>query len=112
MIKKRSDLFTLLLLLLFPLARLFIPSFPSFILSNLPLFLPLPPLPLGLLSVTCPTMRSFHLRLHVHVHTPYDTKKASAQVHTYCTVPYMYLTCPYIHHTTQKGLPSPSSSGR
>lgn len=40
MIEKGSDLFTLflLLLLLFSLARLFIHSFPSFILSNFPPF--------------------------------------------------------------------------
>lgn len=74
MIEKGSGLFTLLLLLLlllFPLARLFIHSFPSFILSNSPLFCFS-----SLSSVTCPTMRSFHLRLHPM----------------------------YIHHTTQKGL--------
>lgn len=75
----------------------FIHSFSSFILSDPPsAFFPLPPLPLGHLSVTCPTMRSFHLKLHVHVHTPYDTKGASAQVTLGIYVLYCTLHVPYI----------------
>lgn len=55
------------------LARLFIHSFIPLLHS-----LGFPPFFLlfsSLSSVTCPTIQSIHLKLHVHVHTPYDTKK-------------------------------------
>lgn len=113
MIKRRSGLFTLLLLLLllFSLARLFIHSPPSF--SWIP--------PFFFLSSSSSSWTPI-CDLPDHAIIPSQTtctctytirhKKGfrASTLHTYCTVPYMYLTCT-LHARTyiiqhKKGFPA------
>lgn len=95
MIEKGSDLFTLLLLLLllFPLARLFIHSPPSFS-RNPPLFFFSSSSSSWTPICDLPDHAIIPFQTTSDVHTPYDTKRALAQVHTYYTVPYMHSCLP------------------